>query len=186
MLAVACEVLLCGACLYAAGDCVRRRQGWAVLAFVLLGLAAALGALLYAGLAGLAGLHEWFSTGAGRLFLPLLATAGGASRGRLLGVLAALAFMSVAPPQLLLAGNLLALLVIAWKGRSRHGARALTGAVLFAGTGLLVGSRGEWLGIPRLDLFHLGLAWAVAVWGCAGIGAPAATSAALPAAPRAP
>lgn len=169
MLAVACELLLFGACLWTARDCGRRRQGWATLGFILLGLAALLGALTYAGVAGVAEPHHGLSTVAGRLALPLIAVAGGVGRWRVFGVLLAVAAMSLLPDQVVLAGNLAALLVIAWKGRSQRWPFAVAGVVLFAAAGLLIGTQGEWLGIARLDLFHLCLAAAVLAWGVAGL-----------------
>lgn len=68
-----------------------------------------------------------------------------------------------------LAISVLALVVIAWPGRSRHWPLAIAGGALFALVGLVVGSRGEWLGIPRVDLYHLGLAAAVLLWLRAGL-----------------
>ena len=170
MLSVLCELALFGACAWAARGSGCRRQGWAVLGFALLGVAALLGALTYAGLETASEPHRWLSTAAGRVALLLIAFAGGLGRWRVLGVMAALAVMSMLPDKLALAGNLAALLAIAWKGRSAHWTFAVTGVALFASAGLLIGTHGEWLGIARLDLFHLCLAAAVLAWGAAGVG----------------
>ncbi|WP_371364664.1 hypothetical protein ACA097_16935 [Pseudomonas sp. QL9] len=170
MLAVFCELVLFGACAWAAWGCARRGQGWAVLGFALLGFAALLGALTYAGVAAVSEPHHWLSTAAGRVALVLIAFAGGIGRWRVFGVLAAVAAMSLLPDNLALAGNLAALLAIAWKGRSARWPFAVAGVVLFASAGLLIGTHGEWLGMARLDLFHLCLAAAVLTWGAAGIG----------------
>lgn len=169
MLAVLCELALFGACMGALWECGRRRQGWAVLGFELLGLAALLGALTYAGLEAVSDPHRWLSTAAGRVALVLIAFAGGGGRWRVLAVLAALVAMSLLPDKLVLVGNLAALLAIAWKGRSARWPFAVVGVVLFASAGLLIGTHGEWLGIARLDLFHLCLAAAVLAWGAAGL-----------------
>lgn len=170
MLAVLCELALFCACVWAAWGCARRRQGWAVLGFALLGVAALLGALTYAGLDAVSEPHRCLSTAAGRVALVLIAFAGGLGRWRTLGVLAAVVVMTLLPDELALAGNLTALLAIAWKGRSARWSLAVAGVALFASAGLLIGTHGEWLGVARLDLFHLCLAAAVAAWGAAGLG----------------
>ncbi|CDF86217.1 hypothetical membrane protein [Pseudomonas knackmussii B13] len=170
MLAVFCELVLFGACAWVAWGCTRRCQGWAVLGFVFLGVAALLGALAYAGVAAVGEPHHWLSTAAGRVALLLIAFAGGIGRWRVFGLLLAGLAMSLLPDQLVLVGNLAALLAIAWKGRSARWPFAVAGVVLFASAGLLIGTHGEWLGMARLDLFHLCLVAAVLTWGAAGIG----------------
>ncbi|MDF3936160.1 hypothetical protein [Pseudomonas citronellolis] len=167
---VLCELALFVACLWAALGSLRRRQGWALLGFALLGLAALLGALVYAGLAQLEPLHHELSNLAGRLALLLIAIGGASSLGLNLAVIGFCAVMLWVPDGSSLGVNLLALLAIARKGRSLRWPAALAGAVAFAATGLLVGTRGDWFGVARVDLFHLGLALAVCCWARAELG----------------
>ncbi|WP_275628682.1 hypothetical protein [Pseudomonas sp. 273] len=170
ILHVFCELLLFAACLWAALGSLRRRQGWAVPGFALFGLAALLGALEYAGLDALAPLHQQASDIAGRLGLLLIALGGVGGWGLNLAVAGLCAVMSLLPDGPSLAVNLLALLAIVRRGRSRRWPLALAGAVLFAAAGLLVGTRGEWSGVARVDIFHLVLALAVWCWGRAELG----------------
>ena len=61
-------------------------------------------------------------------------------------------------------GNALALLALAWPGRSRRWALAVAGSLAFLLAGLVIGTQGDWLGVPRVDFFHLCLASAVLAW----------------------
>ena len=61
------------------------------------------------------------------------------------------------------------LMVFAAWSWPRHWPLTVAGAALFALVGLLVGTRGVWMGIPRVDLYHLGLAAAVLLWLRAGV-----------------
>ncbi|BAN48270.1 hypothetical protein [Metapseudomonas resinovorans] len=165
---VICELLLFGACLLAVTLSLRAGHYWRGLGLALIGLAALLGAFHYAGMETVKPLHQAASSLSGRVSLLLIAAASlvGPARNALLLALAGV--MLWLPAQAALAGNVLALMVIAWKGRSRHWPLAIAGCLLFMAAGLLVGTQGEWLGIPRLDLFHLTLALAVGCWLLAG------------------
>lgn len=174
MLAVIAELLLTLGCAVAAWLALRERQGWRALGFACIGAAACLGALEYAGVAALVEPHRWASVLSGAVGLPLIAL------GRLPGGVGRQAVVSLAcvtllllPSQANLAANLIALLVIAWPGRSRRYPLALLGALLFIGSGLLIGTHGEWGGVPRRELFHLGLTLAVTAWSLAGLGSGA-------------
>jgi hypothetical protein len=170
MLPVIAELLLTLACAVAAWLALRERQQWRALGFLSMGVAAMLGALEYGGAAGLADAHHVASVLSGAVGLPLIALgrlSGGLGRQAVVLVAGvALVFLS----QLSLVSNLVALLVIAWPGRSRRYGLAVLGALLFIGSGLLIGTRGELAGVPRRELFHLGLTVAVTLWIFARLG----------------
>ncbi|WP_152221034.1 hypothetical protein [Pseudomonas sp. SCB32] len=181
MLPVIAELLLTLACAVAAGLALRERQGWRALGFLSMGVAAFLGALEYAGIAAVAEPHHLASVLSGALGLPLIALGRlSAGAGRQVLVLLAGAALLLLPPPATLAINLIALLLIAWPGRSSRFPLALLGALLFIGSGLLIGTRGEWAGVPRRELFHLGLTLAVAAWALAGLGSGAVRVPGLP------
>lgn len=169
MLPVIAELLLTLACAVAAWLALGERQQWRALGFLSMGVAALLGALEYGG-AGLADAHHVASVVSGAVGLPLIALgrlSGGLGRQAVVLVAGvALVFLS----QLSLVSNLVALLVIAWPGRSRRYGLAVLGALLFIGSGLLIGTRGELAGVPRRELFHLGLTVAVTLWILARLG----------------
>lgn len=171
MLSVIAELLLTLACAIAAGLALRERHGWRALGFVSMGVAAGLGALEYAGVAELVEQHHQASVLSGAVGLPLIALGrlGGGLGRQVLVLLAGIALVAI-PSQLTLFTNLIALLVIAWPGRSRRYPLAVSGALLFVGSGLLIGTHGEWGGVPRRELFHLGLTVAVSAWALAGLG----------------
>jgi hypothetical protein len=174
MLPVIVELLLTLACAVAAWLALRERQGWRALGFLSMGVAALLGALEYGGIGALVEAHHLASVLSGAVGLPLIALGalpGGA--GRQLLVLIGCAVLLMLPTEVTLVSNLISLLVIAWPSRSRRYLPALLGALLFIGSGLLVGTRGEWGGVPRRELFHLGLTIAVAAWIVAGLGSGA-------------
>jgi hypothetical protein len=166
---VICELLLCAASSWAAADSLRHGHGWRLLGFVLIAATALAGALVYGGLEDLRPAHQAMSGVSGRITLLLIAVGSlhGAPRHALL--LAVGALMLWLPDNLALAGNLLALVAIAWPGRSRRWPLALAGALLFVLAGLGIGGRGEWLGIARLDLYHLTLMLATLCWANAGL-----------------
>ncbi|WP_448679545.1 hypothetical protein [Pseudomonas nicosulfuronedens] len=173
MLPVIAELLLTLACAIAAWLALREPMGWRALGFLSMGIAALLGALEYGGATGLADAHHIASVVSGAVGLPLIALgrfSGGPGRQ---WVVLAIGVLLVFLAQLSLVSNLIALLVIAWPGRSRRYALALLGALLFIGSGLLIGIRGELAGVPRRELFHLGLTVAVASWMLAGLGSGA-------------
>lgn len=179
LLHVSCELLLGLACLWAAARSLRQGRAWAMGGLLLMGVAALLGALQFAGIAAATSWHQGATQLSGRIALLLIAAGGLQQHGqRLLLVIAAVVLWLV-PDSFALAGNLLVLLAIAWHGRSRRWPLAVAGSLLFPVAALLVGSRGEWFGVARQDLFHLLLAVAVLCWGLAGLRAfarPAALS----------
>ncbi|WP_447748300.1 hypothetical protein [Pseudomonas nicosulfuronedens] len=166
---VICELLLCAASLWAAANSLRHGHGYRVVGFVLMAIAALMGALVYGGVEALRPAHQAMSGITGRITLLLIAVGSlhGAPRHLLLIALATL--MLWLPANLALAGNLLALFAIAWPGRSRRWPLALAGALLFVLAGLGIGGRGEWLGVARLDLYHLTLMLATLCWANAGL-----------------
>lgn len=170
MLPVIAELLLTLACAIAAWLALREQMGWRALGFLSMGIASLLGALEYGGVAALEEPHHLASVVSGAIGLPLVALGRlpGAPVRRALVLLLCMALVLL-PSMATLATNLMALLVIAWPGRSRRYALALFGALLFIGSGLLIGTRGELAGVPRRELFHLGLTVAVAAWILAGL-----------------
>lgn len=161
---VICELLLSAVCLGAAWVSLRDRHGWRVLGFLLIAVTAVAGALVYGGLESVRPAHQFLSGVSGRIGLLLIAVGSlhGAPRHLLLVALAAL--MLWLPEQLALGGNLLALIAIAWPGRSRRWPLAIAGSLLFVLAGLVIGTRGEWQGLLRLDLYHLTLMLAALCW----------------------
>ncbi|KJK01830.1 hypothetical protein UB43_07215 [Pseudomonas sp. 21] len=171
MLPVIAELLLTLACAVAAWRALREEQGWRALGVASMGVAAFLGALEYGGIAALSEPHHLASVVSGAVGLPLIALGrlSGAPVQRALVLLVCMALVML-PSQVTLASNLIALLVIAWPGRSRRYPLALLGTLLFIGSGLLIGTRGELAGVPRRELFHLGLTIAIVAWVVAGLG----------------
>ncbi|WP_236173375.1 hypothetical protein [Pseudomonas pseudonitroreducens] len=161
---VLCELLLCVASLWAAVDSLKHAHGWRAGGFVLIAVTALLGALVYGGLETARPAHQTMTGISARISLLLIAIGSlhGAPRHLLLAALAAL--MLWLPDNLALAGNLLALLAIAWPGRSQRWPLAIAGALLFVLAGLGIAGRGEWWGIPRVDLYHLTLLLATLCW----------------------
>jgi len=166
---VACELLLAACCLPPSLAAGRRGALLAAIGFGLIGVAAFLGAWVYAGAQGLVPTHELATFFAARLSLFLIAVAPPHGRMQWVGVAAAGVVALLIPSPLDLAVSVLALGAIAWKGRSQRWPLAVTGAALFALAGLVVGTQGAWLGIPRVDLYHLSIAAAVLAWLAAGV-----------------
>ncbi|GAC1030689.1 hypothetical protein thsps21_15160 [Pseudomonas sp. No.21] len=158
------ELLLASACLLAAWLHGRERQGWRAAGFVSMALAALFGAALYAGLGALDEAHRQLAFISSRIGLPLIAFVWLRGATRHLVMLGLAAAMLLAPPAVALAGNALALATLAWPGRSRRWGLAVAGSLAFLLAGLVIGTQGDWLGIPRVDLFHLCLATAVLAW----------------------
>jgi len=161
---VLCELLLCATSLWAAADSLKNGHGWRVLGFVLIAVTALLGALVYGGLEAARPTHQTMTGLSGRIALLLIAIGSlhGATRHLLLAAVAAL--MLWLPDNLALAGNLLALIAIAWPGRSQRWPLAMAGALLFVLAGLGIAGRGEWWGVLRVDLYHLTLMLATLCW----------------------
>ncbi len=167
---VFCEAFLAACCTLAAVSAWRpsSRAPVAALGFALIGIAALLGALVYAGFQAATAAHDAATLLAARLSLLLIAAQSLRNWRWAAGVVVLGALSLVLMPPLDQAIAVLALVAIAWKGRSRHWPLAIAGSLLFALAGLVIGTRGEWLGVPRVDLFHLGLALAVLAWWRAG------------------
>lgn len=166
---VMCELLLCAASLWAAADSLRSGHFWRVIGFVLIATTALAGAMVYGGLEAVRPAHQAMSGASGRIALLLIAVGSlhGAPRHLLLVALAGL--MLWLPQNLVLAGNLAALIAIAWPRRSQRWPLSIAGALLFVLAGLGIGGRGEWRGIARLDLYHLTLMLAMLCWAHAGL-----------------
>ncbi|HEY4079443.1 MAG TPA: hypothetical protein VGM81_02000 [Burkholderiaceae bacterium] len=169
ILHIACELMLAICCALNLFTAWRHRAYLAILGFGLIGLAAQLGAVVYAGVQAAVAPHDTATFLAARLGLLLIAARGLRDARWAVGVALVCGVALLAPSPADLAISVLALVAIAWKGRSRHWLLAIAGAVLFALVGLLVGGPGEWLGIPRVDLYHLGLAAALLLWLRAGL-----------------
>lgn len=158
------ELLLASACLLAAWLHGREREGWRAAGFVSMALAALAGAVLYAGFSAVDDLHRQLAFVSSRIGLPLIAFVWLQGAPRHLALLALAAAMLLLPPPVALVGNALALVALAWPGRSRRWPLAVAGSMAFLLAGLVIGTQGDWLGIPRVDLFHLCLATAVLAW----------------------
>jgi len=147
----------------------RQRAYLAALGFGLIGLAALFGAAVYAGAQGMEAPHDTATFLAARLGLLLIAAVAWRSTRWTAAVFAVCAAALFVPAPVDLALSVLALVAICWKGRSHHQPLAIAGAALFALVGLVVGTRGEWMGLPRVDVYHLGLAAATLLWLRAGV-----------------
>jgi hypothetical protein len=140
------------------------RAGWTSI-----GLAAALGVLLYGGMESLDPAHAFFSDLAGWVCLPLLAAHG---RLRWKWVRAALVLGAVLTklpiPSLVqqgVGGAAVVALVMEFVRARRW--KGVVGALGFALAGLVIGTQGELSGIARLDIYHLVLASSSALMGLA-------------------
>lgn len=167
MTSVICEFLLCLACLWAAFTSLQDRQGWRATGFLTIAFTALLGALVYAQLQPFQPAHQFMAGVSGRIALLLIAVGCLRRLGHRLLLVAGAAILLAVPEQWTLAGNGLALIAIAWPGRSRRWSLAITGSLLFLFAGLVVGARGEWQGIARQDIYHLTLMLAALSWGIA-------------------
>ncbi|MCU1759817.1 hypothetical protein NTD84_08800 [Pseudomonas sp. 14P_8.1_Bac3] len=167
MTSVICELLLCMASIWAGAVSLKDRQGWRTAGFLLIATTALLGALVYARLEQFQPVHQFMSGVSARLALLLIAVGGLYRMSHRLLLVAAAAVMLWVPEQWALAGNVIALIAIAWPGRSRRWPLALMGALLFMFAGLVVGVRGDWHGIARQDIYHLTLMLAALSWGMA-------------------
>ena len=169
---IACELVLTFCCALNIFGAWRYRAHLACLGFGLIGLAALLGAVVYAGEQSAVTAHDAVTFLAARLGLLLIAARRLHDGKWAIGVVAVGVVALFVPSPADLAISVLALIAIAWKGRSRDWPLAIAGAALFALVGLFVGGPGEWLGIPRVDLYHLGLSAALLLWLRAGIAQP--------------
>lgn len=161
---IACEIVLLLACLAAAVLASRRGGTLAALGFALIGIAAALGALEYAGMDELAETHRLASRISGRLSLVLVALDALRLRGAWFAAAVAVIALPMLPASVALAVNVAALCGIVYGRRQRSLAASIAGALLFILAGIAIGTKGEWQGIARVDLYHLVLALAVACW----------------------
>jgi len=152
------------------------RPGHLAAAFGLciVGTAALLGAIRYAGLDAIADIHLFVSQMGGAVGTPMLGVATAAAiyalspRPQLLaaGILFAGFALDAAfaiPGYRTIAGGLGMVLCIAMgavlvRRGDMTGVFAIAGAILIAIAGLVIGSRGDWNGILRVDLFHVTLA----------------------------
>ena len=159
------------------------RAGWRACAMGLavLALAAAAGALEYAGYSEVAVAHAGLSKWAAAAAFPAFAVLAAWTwlRGEPSPWLAALLFLVLLAlgewvaqpgyPTLIGVAGLLALLFVAIgsfrQSRPRAGAALIAGCVLSAVAGLAIGTQGSLGGLPRLDWFHLCLAGAQLAYG---------------------
>jgi len=166
---VASELILTGACALPALVAWRQRAHLTALGFASISVAALLGAAVYAGLQDVASAHDTASFLAGRLGLLLIALRRFGSPRQVASTILACAVAFLVPAPVDLAVSMLALVAIVWRSRSPHGLLAMVGGLMFALAGLVVGTQGEWLDVPRVDLFHLSLATAALLWLKAGV-----------------
>jgi hypothetical protein len=161
---VGCELVLAAGCGLAVFVGWRCEAPWAMLGFALMGAAALFGAFRYAGFESVTDAHRSLSLLSSRFALLLIAVGRARSNSQRLLVLLGCAATMFAPHLAALGINLAALLVIACRaGPGRH-AFAIAGSLLFVLAGLVIGAEGEWMSVPRVDLFHLALAAAVLCW----------------------
>lgn len=170
-----CELTLLAVCAAAAWRLVRRRVSWAgagAVGFGLVGLAAGLGALRYAGV-DVAGAHAFASGVASAVGVPLvgvawLARGWGAPPRALVGSGALLVGSWVVTwtvgvgwwSTLVGAVAMLAVLAAALRRRGRALVWGALGALATVVAGLGIGTEGAWGSLLRVDLFHLVLAGA--------------------------
>jgi hypothetical protein len=165
---IACEIILLCACLWAAMLSARRGGVLAALGFTLIGVASALGVLEYAGMESVADIHRTASRISGRLSLACIALDALRLRGIWLAFAAAAALILLPwlPAPAALAVNVGALCGIVYGHRQRGLKAAIAGALLFMLAGIAIGTKGQWQGVARVDLYHLALALAVVCWAC--------------------
>jgi len=150
------------------------RAGWRACAFGLsfVGLAAALGALLFAGVtavdAGHASITRWAAIagfpafGGFALWRYFRAEPRWPATLLVIASLIAVGYWLTSPlyPQVIGAIGLLCLLIVAiakMKTAPRHGVVLLVACALTALAGLLIGTVGQWGPLPRVDWYHLAL-----------------------------
>jgi hypothetical protein len=160
---VAGEVCLAIAALFGAAKSWRSPAPLAPAGFLLFAAAATLGALIYAGIGQAESLHdqvtritEWAGLAliaAGMMVKPWPTLIGA-------GLLLAVAIVT---GQALLVNVAALVLMIAWRfWLTRRPPWVLVVAVLlFALAGLVIGTHGQLLGLPRVDFYHLTLAAAI-------------------------
>lgn len=160
---VAAELCLVAASLFGAARRWKAPAPLAPAGFLLFAAAAAFGALVYAGLGAVEGLHDQLSRIAEWAALALIA-AGlmGKPWPTLIGAALLLAVGIVIGQALLVNVAALALLILwrLWLTRRPPWAM-IVGALLFALAGLVIGTHGQLLGLPRVDFYHVTLAVAV-------------------------
>lgn len=159
-----CELLLAAACLAAALTAMQDRHLWRVLGFLLVAATALVGSRLTGGEEALRSVHQVLSTVSGRIALLLIAIGSVKGTVRHLVLISIAALMLWLPQPLALTGNLIALAIIALPGRSRCWSLAATGSLLVSIAGLVVGTQGNWAGVPREDFYHLILMLCALCW----------------------
>jgi hypothetical protein len=160
---VAGEVCLVAASLIGASKSWRSPAPLAPAGFLLFAIAATLGALGYAGIGAVDGLHDQVSHITEWAGLALIA-AGlmGKPWPTLIGAALLLA-VAIVTGQALLVNVGALVLMIAWRFwlTRRPPWVLVVAALLFALAGLVIGTHGELLGLPRVDFYHLTLAVAI-------------------------
>jgi hypothetical protein len=167
LLNIFCECLLVLAAVLAAVRAWRVRMPVGSIGYLLIGIASVLGIFEYAGLSALADAHRTASRLSTQLALPLIAIGSLRHVNGLLVIIVAIAagiVLLLLPSQATVALNILSLAAIVYANRKNSFWMSLAGALLFAGAGLFIGTRGEWHGVPRVDLFHVALALALSLW----------------------
>ena len=160
---VAAELCLVAAALIGASKSWRSPAPLAPAGFLLFAVAAGLGALVYAGIGAVETWHDrlsWITEWAG---LALIA-AGlmGKPWPTLIGAALLLAVGIVTGQSLPLNVAALAMMVLGRFWQTRRPPWALVvAALLFALAGLVIGTHGQLLGLPRVDFYHVTLAVAL-------------------------
>lgn len=159
------ELCLVAASLIGAAKSWKSPAPLAPAGFLLFAAAAALGALGYGGIAGVDGLHDQVTRITEWAGLALIA-AGlmGKPWPTLIGAGLLLA-VAIVTGQALLVNVAALVLMIAWRFwlTRRPPWGLVVGALLFALAGLVIGTHGQALGLPRVDFYHLTLAVAISL-----------------------
>lgn len=157
------EICLVAASLIGASKSWKSPAPLAPAGFLLFAAAAALGALGYGGIGAVEGLHDQLTSITEWAGLALIA-AGlmGKPWPTLIGAGLLLA-VAIVTGQALLVNVAALVLMIAWRFwlTRRPPWVLVVAALLFALAGLVIGTHGQLLGLPRVDFYHLTLAVAI-------------------------
>lgn len=161
---VLCEIVLAAACAWATWCSWRSRSSLSGTGFLIFGLAALAGALQYSGIQQATQAHQYLTLWGSRMGLPLIAIGTLIGNAGLVFAVGLCVVLLVVPGPVALVANFLALIAIVYEGWSSRSWSLIVGALLFFVAAVVVGAQGQWFGMPRVDIYHLGLAIAVIVW----------------------